>query len=499
MSASHWVVVGGTSTVGLPVREGPSLAAPIVKLRLAKGAIMEEIEMLDEHLHYRLVQGEGPTEGWVRTRSRGKAVVVKQHVMVAAKCSAIPTLSSSTTTGTPRLARVEEQSFAATTPATPFVSAQLAATEAMVFDGIPSVSPVKINEAATGADEPQVRPSPCVPVSVGTGTAAGHATTFNHEHAIAQVQVEASTACGAPLGARSQVTRNEASAHETMVSSEVIEAASSGAWPGALLRGKEAMELTATDRGINEEFCLEEPFTLTGPVVELPLAQEQALAPELASTGEPSPVTTAAAGGPVGLEVAQPLLHAEIPADHAQVVGAAGKTDVPGAEQPHSSPTPPDLTCDGQEDAEGVADSPLVPVVTFPRQLSEPEAESFPEQGSRLEATTPKERDLVVGRHGLITETGAWVRNPRIQAAAVSAAGCAVALGATGGVAGLLTGGAIGTALGTIPALFTFGLSIPVGAMLGGGTGLCMGTAFGSTIGFIGGGVAGHKLCWSRA
>lgn len=43
-----------------------------------------------------------------------------------------------------------------------------------------------------------------------------------------------------------------------------------------------------------------------------------------------------------------------------------------------------------------------------------------------------------------------------------------------------------------MPAIFTFGLSIPIGAALGSGTGLCIGTVAGSTAGLVGGGAAGY-------
>jgi len=57
-----------------------------------------------------------------------------------------------------------------------------------------------------------------------------------------------------------------------------------------------------------------------------------------------------------------------------------------------------------------------------------------------------------------------------------------------------MTGGAIGAAVGVIPAFFTFGLSIPIGAAIGGGTGLVVGTAGGATVGAVGGGAAGYGV-----
>lgn len=73
---------------------------------------------------------------------------------------------------------------------------------------------------------------------------------------------------------------------------------------------------------------------------------------------------------------------------------------------------------------------------------------------------------------------------------AASAAGGAVVGGTAGGACGTVAGGAFGAAVGVVPALFTFGLSIPVCAIIGGGTGLAAGTALGSSAGAVGGAAA---------
>merc|ERR1719378_298772 len=75
---------------------------------------------------------------------------------------------------------------------------------------------------------------------------------------------------------------------------------------------------------------------------------------------------------------------------------------------------------------------------------------------------------------------------------ASSAATGAVLLGTGGGAAGLAAGGAAGAAAGLPLALFTFGLSIPVGAMIGGGAGACVGASAAGTAGAIGGGAVGY-------
>merc|ERR1719323_1511062 len=87
--------------------------------------------------------------------------------------------------------------------------------------------------------------------------------------------------------------------------------------------------------------------------------------------------------------------------------------------------------------------------------------------------------------------TGELVASKSFQATAASATGGATVLGAGGGAAGLAVGGAAGALAGLPLALFTFGLSIPVGAVFGGGAGLAMGAATGASIGAVGGGAAG--------
>lgn len=67
-------------------------------------------------------------------------------------------------------------------------------------------------------------------------------------------------------------------------------------------------------------------------------------------------------------------------------------------------------------------------------------------------------------------------------------AGGAGAGAVAGGGAGCVAGGAIGACVGVPAALFTFGLSIPVCAVIGGG----VGTAAGSTSGAVVGGAAGY-------
>lgn len=75
---------------------------------------------------------------------------------------------------------------------------------------------------------------------------------------------------------------------------------------------------------------------------------------------------------------------------------------------------------------------------------------------------------------------------------ATSAAGGAVLGGASGGAVGLASGGLVGAACGMPLAIFTFGLSIPVGAVIGGSVGACTGVTVGGAAGAVGGSAAGY-------
>lgn len=82
--------------------------------------------------------------------------------------------------------------------------------------------------------------------------------------------------------------------------------------------------------------------------------------------------------------------------------------------------------------------------------------------------------------------------DPAVRFAAASAIAGAGTFGVAGGGTGAVVGGAIGGTVGVVPAIFTFGLSIPVLALVGAGCGLVLGTAAGGTAGFFGGGTLGY-------
>merc|ERR1719221_1161897 len=73
------------------------------------------------------------------------------------------------------------------------------------------------------------------------------------------------------------------------------------------------------------------------------------------------------------------------------------------------------------------------------------------------------------------TKTAKLAADRDVQRAAASGAVGAVGLGAGGAGVGMLTGGAVGAAVGVVPAFFTLGLSIPFCAVVGGGCGFATG------------------------
>jgi len=69
--ATLWKIVGGSATGGLLVRNGESTDSAEVG-RLSSGAQVQEVELVGCRLRYKLIDGQGPVEGWVTTSLRGR-------------------------------------------------------------------------------------------------------------------------------------------------------------------------------------------------------------------------------------------------------------------------------------------------------------------------------------------------------------------------------------------------------------------------------------------
>jgi len=73
-----WEVVGGGGDKGgILVRTGQPLSSPEAPEHLCKGALVRELEIIGERLHYQLVDGIGPSFGWVSVSLRGKELLRK--------------------------------------------------------------------------------------------------------------------------------------------------------------------------------------------------------------------------------------------------------------------------------------------------------------------------------------------------------------------------------------------------------------------------------------
>jgi len=78
---SLWEVVGGADKGGILIREGQALGSPATAERLATGSIVEELELIGERLHYKLVAGTGtgPESGWASIKISGKDLLVPKE------------------------------------------------------------------------------------------------------------------------------------------------------------------------------------------------------------------------------------------------------------------------------------------------------------------------------------------------------------------------------------------------------------------------------------
>mmetsp|Transcript_47712 Transcript_47712/g.102216 ORF Transcript_47712/g.102216 Transcript_47712/m.102216 type:complete len:393 (+) Transcript_47712:86-1264(+) len=74
-AAKIWEVVGGADKGGILVRAGAATTSEQLPDRLSTGAIVEELELAGERLHYSRVSGTGPSTGWVSIKLKEKALL----------------------------------------------------------------------------------------------------------------------------------------------------------------------------------------------------------------------------------------------------------------------------------------------------------------------------------------------------------------------------------------------------------------------------------------
>ncbi|CAJ1407795.1 unnamed protein product [Effrenium voratum] len=72
------MVVGGADKGGILVRAGQGTGSEQLAERLSTGAIVEELDLAGDRLHYQLVTGTGPASGWVSVTLKDKALLVRK-------------------------------------------------------------------------------------------------------------------------------------------------------------------------------------------------------------------------------------------------------------------------------------------------------------------------------------------------------------------------------------------------------------------------------------
>merc|ERR1712003_619148 len=71
----EWLVVGGGAAGGIIARRAESMKSPEFPVRLATGARIEEISLVNNRLHYKKLSGDGPDFGWVSLTYNGTNLV----------------------------------------------------------------------------------------------------------------------------------------------------------------------------------------------------------------------------------------------------------------------------------------------------------------------------------------------------------------------------------------------------------------------------------------
>lgn len=71
-----WVIVGGADIGGIIVRQGCDLVSPKYDQRLGYASVVTEIELVGDRLHYEMIEGSGPSDGWISVKLKDKLLAV---------------------------------------------------------------------------------------------------------------------------------------------------------------------------------------------------------------------------------------------------------------------------------------------------------------------------------------------------------------------------------------------------------------------------------------
>eukprot|EP00405_Crypthecodinium_cohnii_P009833 CAMPEP_0206443516 /NCGR_PEP_ID=MMETSP0324_2-20121206/14408_1 /ASSEMBLY_ACC=CAM_ASM_000836 /TAXON_ID=2866 /ORGANISM="Crypthecodinium cohnii, Strain Seligo" /LENGTH=411 /DNA_ID=CAMNT_0053911453 /DNA_START=106 /DNA_END=1341 /DNA_ORIENTATION=+ len=90
--AQIWEIVGGADKGGILVRSGPATTDAQKEERLSTGALVEEIALQKDRLHYKLLEGTGPADGWIAIKITAKDLAIRTDKKPKASAtSAAPT------------------------------------------------------------------------------------------------------------------------------------------------------------------------------------------------------------------------------------------------------------------------------------------------------------------------------------------------------------------------------------------------------------------------
>jgi len=78
-----WSVIGGCRQAGILVRAGADLASPTLPERLSTGALVEELELIGDRLHFHRVTGRGPERGWASITCAGRDLLIRTEAKAA--------------------------------------------------------------------------------------------------------------------------------------------------------------------------------------------------------------------------------------------------------------------------------------------------------------------------------------------------------------------------------------------------------------------------------
>lgn len=92
--AQRWEVTGGADKGGILVRAGQATSSDQLPERLATGAIVEEINLIDGRLNYNKISGAGPSTGWVSLSVSGKSLLEKKASPAPVETSPAPAVGS---------------------------------------------------------------------------------------------------------------------------------------------------------------------------------------------------------------------------------------------------------------------------------------------------------------------------------------------------------------------------------------------------------------------